>query len=205
MNVPRGRARLSGVAAILLLLAGCATSGTSGLSVSERSDAARVAGYLNRATSLQGRFTQTGPQAGSESAGRFVYAPGALRLDYDEPHVMHLKAGGKKIVLEDEANGSVTRLSLARNPLGLLLRTPVSFDAPVKVTSVRRFQGVLQLSAAEADNPSQGLLTLQFADDGQALRLIGLDGVDARAHHIVLRFYDLADGAPGSAGQPSRR
>lgn len=205
MNALFGRARLSAAVTVFLLLAGCATSGTSGLSVSERSDAARIAGYLNRTISLQGGFTQTGPQAGSESSGRFVYAPGELRLDYDEPHVMHLMAGGTKIVLRDEANGSVTRLSLARNPLGLLLRTPVSFDAPVKVTSVRRLQGVLQLSAAEADNPSQGLLTLQFADDGQALRLIGLDGVDARAHHIVLRFYDLADGASEPVGQPSRR
>lgn len=184
--------RLCAALVSALALAGCATSGLSGLPPEQQATARHVEIYLDGVTGLQGRFLQTGPEEGAMSGGRFIFTPGQLRLAYDTPHVMHLVAGDGRIVMTDEVSGAVTRLSLARNPLGLFLRVPFHFNNGIQVTSVQETASVVQLSASQADNPSQGRLTLQFAKDGAGgLRLIGLDGVDARDHHVQLRFYDV--------------
>jgi len=174
---------------VLLAVAGCARSGVSGLPASERGDVARVQGYLNGLGPMRARFVQGWPDGGT-SMGVLAYEPGRMRLDYAPPHRMEMVAGDGRIVLRDDASQSVTHLALARNPLGLLLRVPVRFDDGIQVTDVRHGPGSLEVSATRADNPSQGLLTLQFSDQGGALTLIGLDGVDARAHHVTLHFTD---------------
>ncbi|AQS89219.1 hypothetical protein A0U93_02625 [Neoasaia chiangmaiensis] len=173
----------------MLALAGCAHEGLSTLSSEDRVQAHRVEQTLGDLKGLTGRFQQTGPDD-AVSSGTFDYAPGRLQLDYAFPHVSHLVAANGHIVLTDDTTGAVTHLSLARNPLGLLLRTPISFDNGIVVTSVRRGNNALQLSAAQANNPSQGELTLQFSDIGDHLNLIGFDAIDARQHHVVLHLFD---------------
>lgn len=178
----------------LALLSGCATSGYGHLSPEKQADVRRVEAYLNGVTGMKAAFRQEGPGAGEQSAGRFVYAPGRLRLDYVLPHIMELVAGEGRLVLNDQESGAVTRLSLKRNPLGLLLRRPVRFDEEVQVTDVRETPGLLQISLAEAHDPSQGLLTLRFADQAGKLTLSGLEGVDARSNHFIVTLDDVTEG-----------
>lgn len=174
------------------LLSGCAVRGLDGLSPEQKSAAQRVEAYLNRPVMLQGNFTQVGPRDNG-GAGRFTYQPGALALDYLSPHPMTLRASGAHLVLDDSQTGAVTRLSLSRNPLGLLLHVPVRFGGSIRVTDMRRVPGASQISLAEADNPSQGLLTLRFIDHDRTLVLSTLDGVDARGNHIVLSLSDVSE------------
>lgn len=178
-------------------LAGCAVSGMDGLNAQQRAQAHRVEAYLNASGRIEGTFVQHGPQQNG-GAGHFTYQPGALALDYDVPHPMTLRAKGTHLVLDDSQTGAVTRVSLSRNPLGLLLHTPVRFDGAIRVTDIRSAPGASQISLAQADNPSQGLLTLKFLDDGGHLQLASLDGVDARGHHVVIQFSDVS----ASAGAP---
>ncbi|WP_215745576.1 outer membrane lipoprotein carrier protein LolA [Gluconobacter sp. P1C6_b] len=177
----------------LLLLSGCATGGYGHLPAVEQNDVHRIEAYLNGLQGLQAAFLQQGPDAG-ESAGRFSYIPGHLRLDYVAPHPMELVAGDGHLVLDDRATGAVTHLSLRHNPLGLLLKYPIRFDGDVQVTDVRHGDGSLQISVAQADNPSQGLLTIQFSDVKGQLGLIGLQGVDARQHHFGVELSAVQQG-----------
>ncbi|MEJ5117652.1 outer membrane lipoprotein carrier protein LolA [Gluconobacter cerinus] len=177
----------------LLFLSGCATSGYGHLPADQQADVHRIETYMNGVTGMQASFSQTGPDNGV-SAGRFVYMPGHLRLDYVTPHTMELVAGDGHLVLDDMDSGAVTHLSLKRNPLGLLLHYPIRFDRGIQVTDVRRGQGSLQVSVAEADNPSQGLLTLQFSDTAGKLLLIGLQGVDARQNHFSVSLGNVVEG-----------
>lgn len=177
----------------LLFLSGCATGGYGHLPKADQNDVRRIEAYLNGIRGLQAAFMQRGPEDG-QSEGRFSYIPGHLRLDYIVPHPMELVAGDGHLVLDDQGTGAVTHLSLRHNPLGLLLKYPISFDGEVQVTDVRHGNGSLQISVAQADNPSQGLLTIQFSDVNGQLSLIGLQGVDARQHHFGVLLSDVRQG-----------
>ncbi|MCT6818972.1 MAG: outer membrane lipoprotein carrier protein LolA [Bombella apis] len=178
-------------------LTGCATSGYDHLVTNDRHDIHRVETYLNGLSSLQASFVQDGP-AQQQGDGHFTYVPGRFEMLYEVPHAMRAVARDGRFVLRNADNGAVTHLSLKRNPLGLLLRHPVSFDRDVQVTNVSRGTESLQLSVAEADNPSQGLLTLQFSDVRGHLTLVGIQGVDARHHHFGLSLFDVQENQPVS-------
>jgi len=179
----------------VLGLGGCATGGLSGLPADQRTAARRVEHYLDAMGPMRAHVVQTWPD-GSDSRGTLVYVPGMMHVHYGLPRPMDMVAARGHITIGDAATGSVTRLSLARNPLGLLLHVPMRFDQGIAVTSVQQGPGWLQLSVSEADNPSQGRLTMQFADHDGALSLLGLDGVDARKHALVLHFTDWTPIAP---------
>ncbi len=106
-----------------------------------------------------------------------------------------------RLVVHDEPSDATTRISLAANPLGLLLSGPVRLSGPVTVTDVQRGPATLQLSLTRASNPAQGLLTLFFDDrpDG-SLVLSGLEAVDAERHRT--RFH-LLDQRTGQRFDPS--
>ncbi|WP_261390296.1 outer membrane lipoprotein carrier protein LolA [Asaia lannensis] len=186
----RGFAALA-VCSLGAMLGGCAVSGLDGLTTQQKAEAHRVEAYLNTPGQLSGTFVQNGPQQNG-GAGHFTYEPGALALDYTVPHAMTLRARGTHLVLNDSQSGAVTRVSLSRNPLGLLLHTPVRFDGAIRVTDIRTAPGASQISLAQADNPSQGLLTLRFLDQNDRLQLSSLDGVDARGNHVVIQFSDVS-------------
>ena len=177
-------------------LTGCASSGYDHLVTNDQHDIHRVENYLNGLTSLQASFVQTGPA--QQGDGHFTYAPGRFEMVYEVPHAMRAVARDGHFVLRNADNGAVTHLSLKRNPLGLLLRRPVSFDGDVQVTNVSRGAESIQISVAEANNPSQGLLTLQFADVRGKLTLVGIQGVDARNHHFGLSLFDVQENQPVS-------
>ncbi|GBR47965.1 LolA family protein [Neokomagataea thailandica] len=178
----------------LLSMAGCATHGLDRLAPEQSHDAERVEVYLNHLQGMTAQFSQQGPDT-MRGAGSFTYIPGHLRLNYVMPHPMQLIAGDGHLVFDDPASGAVTRVSLRRNPLGLLLRYPVRFSGDVEVTDVHHEGAVLALSLAEADNPSQGLLTLDFIDQTGSLSLIGLQGVDARQHNFSVALSSVVDQA----------
>ncbi|GBR54570.1 outer-membrane lipoprotein carrier protein [Neokomagataea thailandica NBRC 106555] len=179
---------------MLLALTGCASHGLDRLTPQQRVDAERVETYLNALHGMTASFAQNGPES-MRGSGSFAYVPGHLRLDYTLPHTMRLIAGDGRLILNDSASGSETRVSLKRNPLGLLLRYPLRFAGDIDVTDVRHEGSILSLSLAEADNPSQGLLTLDFVDNGQGLNLIGLQGVDARQHRFSVALTSVTDAA----------
>ncbi|NVN44147.1 outer membrane lipoprotein carrier protein LolA [Asaia siamensis] len=184
--------RLLSALALSGALAGCAVNGMEGLSATQQREAHRVEAALNRTATLEGHFVQVGPGR-NDGAGHFSYRPGALALDYVSPHAMTLRASGAHLVIDDSQTGSVTRISLARNPLGLLLHVPVRFAGAIRVTDVRTSAGAAQISLAEANNPSQGLLTLQLIEKEGRLQLSTLDGVDARGNRIVLSLSDVTE------------
>ncbi len=149
---------------------------------------------------LQARFVQVGP--GDDTAeGTAWFETGHLRLQYDAPMRRVVVATRGRLVVHDEPSDATTRISLAANPLGLLLSGPVQLSGPIDVTDIQRGPTTLQLSLTRASNPAQGLLTLFFAarPDG-SLVLSGLEAVDAERHRT--RFH-LLDQRTGQRFDPS--
>ncbi|WP_323991115.1 outer membrane lipoprotein carrier protein LolA [Nguyenibacter sp. L1] len=156
-------------------------------------DVARIERYLNDTHGLTAHVVQTWPN-GTVGAGTLFYEPGHLRLDYDTPHPMRLVAAGGHVVFRDAAQQSVTRMNLSRQPLGLLLTTPVHLAGAVTVTAIQHGADVLQVSLARTDNPSQGLLTLGFSDFAGQLSLVAIDILDARRNRTRLHLTDVGTG-----------
>ncbi|AQU86482.1 cell envelope biogenesis protein LolA [Komagataeibacter nataicola] len=173
---------------LLTLLAACA--GTPATTTpNQADDIARVETYLNTSHGLQANFVQTWPDGG-KGQGIMHYDPGRLRLDYATPGSMKLVAADGHLLFVDHRRESVTRMSLGRQPLGLLLDQPVHLSGQISVTAVQHGQNSLQVSLGRRDSESQGILTLGFADIGGKLSLLVIEMTDVERQHIRL---DLTD------------
>ncbi|EUK17535.1 LolA family protein [Commensalibacter papalotli (ex Servin-Garciduenas et al. 2014)] len=153
----------------------------------------QVESYLNNPKGFEGQFTQTWPDGG-KSTGRIVYEPGKLRLNYEYPAPMIVVAKDKRMVAKDFSNQSVTHIGLSRNPLGLMLKTPVHLSKPILVTNIQHKNGFLQISLASSDNPSQGLLTLLFIDQKGLLILKQMQAVDVRQRRSIMDLENIQEG-----------
>lgn len=169
-----------------LFLAACA-GGQGGLGKPAQTETARVEAYLRTAQLKNVPFVQTWPN-GATGGGGLTYRPGYLHLVYTAPHGMDLEASGSHAVFKDAQAGSETHMGLSHNPLGLLLGNPIQLSGAVQVTDVQKTPGVLQISMARRDNPSQGLVTLLFQDSGRALTLHDITVVDERRHKVLIQL-----------------
>lgn len=159
----------------------------------------QVETYLNNPQGFEGQFTQTWPDGG-KSTGRIIYEPGKLRLNYETPAPMIVVAKDKRMVAKDFSNQSVTHIGLARNPLGLMLKTPVHLAEPILVTNIQHKGNLLQISMASSDNPSQGLLTLLFTDVNGVLTLKQMQAVDVRQRRSIMDLENIQGGVHVSPG-----
>lgn len=169
-------------------------------SPAEQASIAQAQATLDGMGGLQAHFVQDGPDGGVAS-GAAWFETGHLRLQYETPSQRIVVATHGRLIVHDVATDATTRVSLAVNPLGLLLSGPVRLSGEIDVTDIQRSQTALQLSLTRASNPSQGLLTLFFAvrPDGSLL-LSGLEAVDAERHRT--RF-DLQAQRVGQSFDPT--
>ncbi|MDI2090830.1 LolA family protein [Commensalibacter oyaizuii] len=175
-----------------ILLAAC-HAGQETRPTCELTAISQVESYLNDEKGFEGQFTQTWPDGG-QSSGRVVYEPGKLRLNYEYPSTMIVVAKDKRMVAKEFAHQSITRIGLSRNPLGLMLQSPVHLVKPILVTNVQRHPHQLQISLASADNPSQGLLTLRFKEELGRLTLEQMQAVDVRGGRTIMDLRDIQQG-----------
>jgi hypothetical protein len=58
----------------------------------------------------------------------------------------------------------------------------------VSVTDIQKPPGIMQVSLTRTENPSQGLVTLIFKDNGRTLSLFEIRIVDERRHTLFIRL-----------------
>ncbi|GBQ06650.1 hypothetical protein [Acetobacter cerevisiae] len=181
-----GLTRRSLVLLAPVFLAACAT-GQGNQTAPQASDTGRVEAWLRAAKLENVPFTQTWPN-GSTGGGVLTYHAGYLHLNYTVPHSMDLEASGTHAVFKDSQTGSETRMGLAHNPLGVLMGNPITLSGPVTVTDIQKPSGILQISLARTENPSQGLVTLIFRDGGRILDLYEIRILDERQRTLFIRL-----------------
>lgn len=184
--------RRSLVLLLPVVLIACQT-GKKLYSTCELTSISQVEGYLNDPKGFEGKFTQTWADGG-HSTGRIVYVPGKLRLNYETPGAMIVVAKGTRMVAKRFDDQSVTHIGLSKNPLGLMLNSPVHLVNPILVTAVQHGTNALQISLASADNPSQGLLTLRFQEHDGQLTLDQMQAVDVRNRRSIMELSDVTPG-----------
>lgn len=177
------------------VLSGCALGApTSPHDPAQQAGIDQAQAALDGMHGLRARFEEVGPgqQVGSGTAW---FETGHLRLQYDAPSRRLVVATRGRLIVHDDATDATTRISLAANPLGLLLSGPVQLSGEIDVTDIQQNAASLQLSMARASNPAQGLLTLVFQRQASGgLLLSGLEAVDAEQHHTRFQLFDQQTG-----------
>lgn len=162
------------------------------LTAQDRTDIARAEVALNAIHTLKARFQQIAPN-GSVSGGQaWMERPGRMRFQYDPPAPFLLVAGHGLLVFNDSQLQQTSNLPLGRTPLGLLLQDNLRLSGDVTVTGITRFPGQLQITVTRTASPSEGAITLIFADNPLTLRSWTV--VDAQRRETRIALYDVALG-----------
>lgn len=121
--------------------------------------------YLQNLGSARARFVQT-THDGTQLVGTFyLKRPGKLRFEYDDPIKDFVVADGFFIYFYDAELGQQTNAPIGQTLADFFLRKNVSLDKDVKVKSIRRDGGLMQMELVQSDDPEAGSLTLGFKED----------------------------------------
>lgn len=130
-----------------------------------QADLTRISNYLNGIGTMQGTFTQVGPD-GDLSKGRFyLRRPGRIRFEYEPPNPTLIVADGFWVGVYDTQDKTLDRFPLRETPLDLLLRDRVDLRREGAIQSVERSAGQMRVRAVDPDAPRQGSITMVFNDN----------------------------------------
>lgn len=154
----------------------------------DRTDVARIEAYLNALTSLHGKFLQVAPDGGISGGQAWLSRPGRMRFQYDPPAPFILIAAHGQLVFQDWSIKQQSQAPLSSTPLGMLLAQHVTLSGDIAVTAINRLPGEIDVSLVRSAAPSDGTLTLVFADKPLALRQWTV--VDAQRKETRVTLFD---------------
>ncbi|GBR01924.1 LolA family protein [Acetobacter oeni] len=153
----------------------------------------RVQDKMNSVVTMRGRFEQTAADGQKTTGDVWLSRPGRMRFQYDKPSPLLLVANDGKVIFRDSQLDQITEIPIERTPLGLLLGAHISLSGDVTVTSFRKENGVIQISAVRTTSPGEGTLVMAF--DEKSLSMLGWIVVDAQGRQTQVRLSDLVSGA----------
>jgi outer membrane lipoprotein-sorting protein len=162
------------------------------LSPQDQADIGRVEAYLNSIHTLKARFQQIAPNGQPSGGQAWLQRPGRMRFQYDPPAPFLLVAGHGLLVFHDSQLQQTSNIPLGRTPLGLLLQDNLRLSGAITVTQITRYPGQLQVTLFRTATPSDGTLTLIFADNPLALRSWTV--VDAQRRETRVSLFDIVLG-----------
>jgi outer membrane lipoprotein-sorting protein len=155
----------------------------------DRTDLSRIEAYLNNLHTLKAHFLQVAPDGGVSEGTAWLDRPGRMRFQYDPPAPFLLVAAYGLLVFRDTKLDQTSNVPLSQTPLGILLADKVTLSGDVTVTGLARQPGQLQVSLVRTASPSDGTLTLVFADPPLALRQWTV--LDAQHKETRVTLYNL--------------
>ncbi len=138
----------------------------------------QVQTYLDQVHALKARFLQIAPDGRTSTGTAWLQRPGRMRFAYDPPSPLLLVAGHGQVTFHDSELDQTTNIPVDQTPLGLLLADRLSLSGDVTVTALERGPATVQLTLVRTSTPSDGSLTLIFANPPLALR--GWSVIDAQ-------------------------
>jgi len=155
----------------------------------DRADLQRVEAYLDHLHTLKAHFLQVAPDGSLSEGTAWLERPGKMRFQYNPPAPFLLVASHGLLVFRDTKLGQTSNVFLSQTPLGILLADQVRLSGDVTVTSLTRQPGQLQVSLVRTSSPSDGTLTLIFADPPLALRQWTV--LDAQRKETRVTLYNI--------------
>lgn len=149
----------------------------------------RISNYLNGIGTMEGNFTQIGPD-GDVSEGKFyMRRPGRIRFEYQLPNPTLLVADGFWVGVYDTQDNTLDRFPLSETPLDLLLRRRVDLKSEGAIESIESSGGKLRVRAVDPAAPRQGSITMVFNDN--PLELVQWVVTDAQGLTTTVALSDV--------------
>jgi outer membrane lipoprotein-sorting protein len=160
----------------------------------ERTQLARISAYLNSIPSLTARFLQLNPDGTPVEGTFYLMKPGRLRFEYDKPSPLLVIADGYSLVVQNLRLRTTDRYPLFSSPLRLLLREEIDLADDDRIRGVHIQPGAVSVVARQESGPSEGQITLTFADSGGSLELRQWLVIDAQGMRTIVIVKDLRTG-----------
>lgn len=156
----------------------------------------KVSTYLNQIRSLQGDFTQIGPNGQLDQGRFFLLKPGRLRFEYQPPSPLLVIADGRSVAVFNSKMKTVDRYPLSDTPLVLLLGDKIDLLHNTAILSVQHTAGTIVVEARTAKNRVKPNIVITFADSPLELRQWTV--IDDQGLPTTVAMRNLQTGGPVS-------
>ena len=167
----------------------------------------RVQDYLSGLTTITSEFTQTAPD-GTLTTGKFyLQRPEKMRWQYNPPTPVLMVSNGNELVYYDYDLDQTSRIPLDSTLVGFLARKKITFDDTVGIRAISAKNGVIRISVAQIDKPSEGELTLELSDKPMQIKNMVVKDATGQVTTVALnnaRFGGKLDDSLFVFKQPKR-
>jgi outer membrane lipoprotein-sorting protein len=130
----------------------------------------KVGTYLNGLRSLEGDFTQIGPNGQLDHGRFFLLKPGRLRFEYQPPSPLLVVSDGHTVAVFNSKMKTVDRYPLTDTPLDLILGDKIDLLHNSAILSVQHTPGAIVVEARTAKNRVKPNIIITFSDSPLELR-----------------------------------
>jgi outer membrane lipoprotein-sorting protein len=163
------------------------------LTGAERTQAlSQASAALSQTRTMQGRFTQIGPDGSRASGAYYMQRPGRARFEYDAPTPLLIVADGATVAIHDRELQNTDRAPLRSTPLHFILSRDVNLERDFRITSVSRTGDTLYVTARDRAGEIDGQLTIAL--QGPALTLRSWEALDATNARTTVRLDTIQTG-----------
>jgi outer membrane lipoprotein-sorting protein len=130
----------------------------------------RVEEYFNSIRTLKAEFMQTLSNGSNTNGTLFIKRPGKMRLEYAPPNRDLLVSDGLFVHAWDSQAKTSSSVPLGRSLADIILRDPLKLSGDIAVKEIRQFPNMIEIDIVQANDPSMGLITLEFQDSPLQLK-----------------------------------
>src|SRR5262245_20196095 len=165
-------------------------NGAGKLTPEQRTIVERVNNYLSGVQTLTGNFVQIGPD-GSRTQGYFyIYKPGRVRFEYNDPSPIELIADGSSVVVRDRRLATQDVYPLSQTPLRFLLAERVDLTKDTNLVSVYA-DDVFVTVVLEERNGVVGTSRLMIMVSAKDMQLKQWTVTDPQGYDTTVAVYNL--------------
>ena len=165
-------------------------NGAGKLTPEQRTIVERVNSYLSGVQTLTGNFVQVGPDGNRTQGDFYIYKPGRVRFEYDNPSPIELIADGSSVVVRDRRLATQDVYPLSQTPLRFLLAERVDLTKDTNLVSVYA-DDVFVTVVLEEKNGIVGTSRLMIMFSAKDMQLKQWTVTDPQGYDTTVAVYNL--------------
>ena len=165
-------------------------NGAGKLTPEQRAIVERVNSYLSGVQTLTGNFVQVGPDGSRTQGGFYIYKPGRVRFEYDNPSPIELIADGSSVVVRDRRLATQDVYPLSQTPLRFLLAERVDLTKDTNLVSVYA-DDIFVTVVLEEKNGIVGTSRLMIMFSAKDMQLKQWTVTDPQGYDTTVAVYNL--------------
>ena len=165
-------------------------NGAGKLTPEQREIVERVNSYLSGVQTLTGNFVQVGPDGSRTQGDFYIYKPGRVRFEYDNPSPIELIADGSSVVVRDRRLATQDVYPLSQTPLRFLLAERVDLTNDTNLVSVYA-DDVFVTVVLEEKNGVVGTSRLMIMFSAKDMQLKQWTVTDPQGYDTTVAVYNL--------------